>query len=137
MIHHDELASLTQQMPGCLDQLWQGDGEFMPRYRLLWVWVQASMAHSTVGRITHNSTEHAGREKRRHLTHVTLDDPYPALQAITDHILLGEHSQRALQLQTDAAEMRETTCQEKRHHTAASAEVEAGGRRWSRDKVCQ
>ena len=102
MIHHDEPASPTQQMPGCLDQLWQGDGEFMPRYRLLGVWVQASMAHSTVGRITHNSTEHAGREKRRYLARVTLDDPYTVLQAIADHILLGEHSQRALQLQTNA-----------------------------------
>jgi len=61
------------------------------------------MAHGTVRRITHNGTEHAGREKRRYLAHVTLDDPYPVLQTITDHILLGKHSQRALQLQTDAA----------------------------------
>jgi len=103
MIHHDEPASATQQMPGCLDQLWQGNGEFVPRYRLLWAWIQASMAHGTIGRITHNGTEHAGGEKRRDLTHVTLHDPYPVLQTITDHILLGKHSQRALQLQTDAA----------------------------------
>ena len=52
---------------------------------------KASMAHSTVGRITHNGTEHASREKRRYLAYVTLDDPYPVLHAITDHILLGEH----------------------------------------------
>jgi len=90
-------------MPSCLDQLWQGDGEFVPRYRLLWVWIQASMAHGTVRRITDNGTEHAGGEKRRYLAQVTLDDPYAVLQAITDHILLGKHGQRALQLQTDAA----------------------------------
>src|SRR5712691_9513901 len=111
-------------MSGCLDQLWQGDGEFVPRYRLLWVWIQASMSHSTVGRITHNGTEHTGGEKCQYLAHVTLDDSYPVLQAITDHILLGEHSQRALQLQTDAAQVREATCQEERHHPAASAEVD-------------
>ena len=137
MIHHDEQASPTQQVPGCLDQLWQGDGEFVPRYRLLWVWVQASMAHSPVGRIAHHSTEHAGREKRRYLAHVTLDDTYTVLQAITNHILLSEHSQRALQLQANTAQARETTCQEERHHPTASAEVDAGGKRWCRDKVCQ
>jgi len=103
MIHHDEPASPTQQMPSCLDQLWQGDGELVPRYRLLGVWVQASMAHSTVGRITHNGTEYTSGEKRRYLAHVTLDDPYPVLQAITGNIPLGEHGQRALQLQTDTA----------------------------------
>src|SRR5438045_9027428 len=37
--------------------------------RLLWVWIQASMAHGTVGRITHNGTEHGGGEKRRYLAH--------------------------------------------------------------------
>jgi hypothetical protein len=124
-------------MPGCLDQLWQGDGEFVPRYRLLRVWVQASIAHSTVGRITHNGTEHAGREKRRYLAHVTLDDTYTVLQAITNHILLGGHDQRALELQTHTAQARETTCQEERHHAAASAEVDEGGRRWCRHKICQ
>src|SRR5262245_6691117 len=103
MIHHDKPTSPTQQMPSGLDQLWQGDGEFVPRYRLLWVWIQASMAHGTIGRITHNGTEHAGGEKRRYLAHVTLDDPYPVLQTITDHILPGKPSQRALQLQTDTA----------------------------------
>ena len=61
------------------------------------------MAYGTVGRITHNGTEHASGEKRRHLAYVTLDDAYAVLQAITDHILLGEHSQRALQFQTDTA----------------------------------
>ena len=79
-------------MPGCLDQLWQCNGKFVPRYRLLWVWIQASMAHDTIGRIAHNSTEHGGGEKRRYLAHVTLDDPYPVLQTITDRILLGKHS---------------------------------------------
>src|SRR2546430_16232826 len=103
MIHHDEQSSSTQQMPGCLDQLWQCNGKFVPRYRLLWVWIQASMAHGTIGRITHNGTEHAGGGKGRDLAHVTLHDPYLVLQTITDHILLGERSQRALQLQTDAA----------------------------------
>src|SRR5215510_2312602 len=98
MIHHDEQSSSAQQMPSCLDQLWQGNGEFVPCYCLLRAWVQASVAHSPVGRITHNSTEHTGREKRRYLAHVTLDDPYPVLQAITDLILLSEHSERALQL---------------------------------------
>jgi hypothetical protein len=137
MIHHGEPAAPIEQMPGCLDQLWQGHGEFVPRYRLLGVWVQASMAHSTVGRITHNGTEHAGGEKRRYLAHVTLDDPYPVLQAITDHILLGEPSERALQLQTDAAEIRETTRQEERHHTAARAEVDTEIRRWCRHKICK
>jgi len=83
--------------------LWQGDGEFVPRYCLLGVWVQASMAHSTVGRITHNGTEHPVGEKRCYLAHVTLDNFYAVPQAITDHILLGEHSQRALQFQTDTA----------------------------------
>ena len=124
-------------MPGCLDQLWQGDSEFVPRYRLLWVWIQASMAHSTVGRITHNSTEHASGEKRRYLAHVTLDDTYMVLQTITNHILLGEHNQRALEFQPNTAQARETTGQEERHHTAASAEVDAGIRRCCRDKVCQ
>jgi hypothetical protein len=98
-------------MPSCLDQLWQGDGELVPRYRLLWVWIQASMAHSTVGRITHNSTKQAGREKRRYLAHVTLDDPYMVLQAITNYILPGEHNQRALEFQPNTAQARETPCQ--------------------------
>jgi hypothetical protein len=111
MIHHDEQSSSAQQMPGCLDQLWQGDSEFVPRYRLLRVWIQASMAHSTVGRITHHRTEQVGREKRRYLAHITLDDAYMVLQAITNHILLGEHNQRALKLQTNTAQARETTCQ--------------------------
>ena len=124
-------------MSGCLDQLWQGDGEFVPRYRFLWVWIQASMTHSTVGRITHNSTEHASGEKRRDLAHVTLDDPYPVTQAITDHILPREPGQRALQLQTDAAQVRETTRQEECHHPTASAEVDAGVRHWCWHKVCQ
>jgi len=93
MVHHDEQSSSTRQMPGCLDQVRQGDGELVPRYRLLWVWIQASMAYSTVGRITHNSTEHASGEKRRYLAYVTLDDPYTVLQTITNHILLGEHNQ--------------------------------------------
>jgi hypothetical protein len=97
MIHHDEQSSSAQQMPSCLDQLGQGDGEFVPRYRLLWVWIQTSMAHSTVGRITYHSTEQAGREKRCYLAHVTLDDPYTVLQTITNHILPGEHDQRALE----------------------------------------
>jgi hypothetical protein len=97
MIHQDEPASSAQQMPGCLNQLGQGDGEFVPRYRLLRVWIQTSMAHSTVGRITHHSTEQAGREKGRYLAHVTLDDPYPVLQAITNHVLSREHNQRALE----------------------------------------
>jgi len=136
MIHHDEQSSSTQQMPGCLDQLWQGDGEFVPCYRLLGVWVQAAIAHSTVGRITHNGTKHASREKRRYLAHVTLDDTYTVLQAITNRILLGEHNQRALELQTNTAQARETTCQEERHHAAASAEVDEGVRRWCRHKVC-
>jgi hypothetical protein len=83
-------------MPGCLDQLWQGDSEFVPRYRLLWVWIQASMAHSTVGRIAYDSAKRPGGEKRRYLAYVTLDDPYAMFQVITDHILLGEHRQRAL-----------------------------------------
>jgi hypothetical protein len=61
------------------------------------------MAHSTVGRITHNSTEPPSREKQRYLAYVALDDPYAVLQVITDHILPGEHRQRALQLQTDTA----------------------------------
>jgi len=56
------------------------------------------MAHSTVGRITHHGTEHAGGEKRRYLAHVTLDDIYTMLQAVTDHVLLSEHSQRVLEL---------------------------------------
>ena len=90
-------------MPGCLDQLWQGDSEFVPRYRLLWVWIQASMAHSTVGRITHHSTEPASGEKRRYLAHVTLDDSYAVPKTITNYILLGKDNQRALQFQTDAA----------------------------------
>jgi len=137
MVHHDEQASSTQQMPSCLDQLWQSNGEFMPRYRLLRVWVQASMAHGTVGRITHNDTEHAGGEKRRDLAQVTLHDMYTVLEAITNHILLGQHSQRALQLQTDAAQVRETTRQEERYYATASAEVNAGSRHWCRDKVCQ
>jgi hypothetical protein len=111
MIHHDEWSSSAQQMPGCLDQLGQGDGELVPRYRLLRVWIQASMAHSTVGRITHNSTKQTGREERRCLAHVTLDDAYMVLQAITHHIPLGEHSQRALELQTNTAQVWETTCQ--------------------------
>jgi hypothetical protein len=111
MIHYDEQSSSAQQMPGCLDQLGQGDGELVPRYRLLRVWIQASMAHSTVGRITHYGTEPPGREKRRYLAYVTLDDPYLALQAITNHVLLSEHNQRALELQTNTAQARETTCQ--------------------------
>jgi len=32
--------------------------------------------------------------------------------------------------------VRETTRQEERHYTAASAEVDEEGRRWGRDKVC-
>jgi hypothetical protein len=60
MIHHDEQSSSAQQMPGCLDQLWQGDGEFVPRYPLLWVWIQASMTHGTIGRITHDSPNALG-----------------------------------------------------------------------------
>jgi hypothetical protein len=64
----------------------------VPRYRLLWVWIQAAMAHSTIGRIAHHGTEPAGGEKRRDLAHVTLDDPYAVPEAITNHILLGEHS---------------------------------------------
>jgi hypothetical protein len=98
-------------MPGCLDHLWQGDGEFVTCYRFLWVWIQTSMAHSTVGRITHNSTEQTGREKRRDLAHVTLDNAYSMPQTITNHILPGEHNQRALELQTNTAQTRETTCQ--------------------------
>jgi hypothetical protein len=137
MIHHDEHASSAQQMPDCLHQLWQGNGEFVPRYRLLRVWVQAPMAHRPVGRITHHGTEPAGGEERRGLAHVTLDDPYTVLQAITDHILPREPGQRALQLQTDAAQVRETTRQEERHHAAARAEVDKGGRRWCGHKVCQ
>jgi len=62
---------------------------------------------------------------------------YTVLEAITNHILLGQHSQRALQLQTDAAQVRETTRQEERYYATASAEVNAGSRRWCRDKVCQ
>src|SRR5215510_10886006 len=112
MIHHDEQSSSTQQMPGCLDQLWQGDAEFVSRSRLLWVWIQASMAHSTVGRIAHHGTEHASGEKRRYLAHVTLDDTYTMLQTITNHILLGEHNQRVLEFQPNTAQARETTCQE-------------------------
>jgi len=137
MVHHDEQASSTQQMPNCLDQLWQSNGEFMPRYRLLGVWVQASMAYGTVGRITHNDTEYTGGEKRRYLAHVTLNDTYTVFEAITDHILLGKHSQRALQLQTDTVQVWETTRQEECHHATASAEVDAGGRRWCRNKVGQ
>ena len=95
------------------------------------------MAHGTVGRITHNGTEHAGREKRRYLAHITLNNAYAVLQAITDHILPGEPSQRALQFQTDAAQVRETTRQEERHHPTASTEVDAGLRRWGRHKICQ
>ena len=101
MIHHDEPASATEQMPGCLDQLWQGEGEFVPGYRLLWMWIQASMAHSPVGRITHNRTERTSGEKRGCLADIALDDVYTVLQAITDYVLLGEHSQRALELQTN------------------------------------
>src|SRR5438128_2288247 len=103
MIHHNEQASSAQQMPGCLDQLWQCNGEFVPRYRLLWVWIQASMAHGPVGRITHHGTEPASGEKRRYLAQISLDNAYTVLQAITDHVLLGEHSQRALELETNTA----------------------------------
>ena len=137
MIYHNEQTSSAQQMLGCLHQLRQGNGEFVPRYRLLWVWVQAPMAHRPVGRITHHGTEHTGGEKRRYLAQISLDNAYTVLQAITDHVLLGEHSQRALEFQTDTVEMRESTCQEERHHPAASTEVDAGGRRCGRHKVCK
>jgi hypothetical protein len=95
------------------------------------------MAHSTVGRITHNSTKQPGREERRCLAHVTLDDAYVVLQAITNHIPLGEHSQRALQLQTNIAQVWETTRQEEHHHPTAGAEINQGIRRWCRHKICQ
>ena len=137
MIHQDEQASAVQQMPGGLHQLWQGDGEFVPRYRLFRVWVQAPMAHGPVGWITHHGAEPASGEKRRCLAHISLDDAYTVLQTITDHVLLGQHNQRALEFQTNTVQVRETTCQEERHHAAASAEVDTGGRRWGRNKVRQ
>jgi len=57
------------------------------------------------------------------------------LQAITNHILLGEYNQRALEFQPNTAQARETTGQEKRYHAAASAEINAEIKRCSRDKV--
>jgi hypothetical protein len=78
-------------MPGCLEQLWQCESEFVPRYRFLRVWIQASVAHGTVGGIAHHGAECAGGEKRRNLADVTLDDVYAVFQAITHHILSGEH----------------------------------------------
>ena len=137
MIDHDEPPSPMQQVLRGLHQLWQRDGELVPRHRLLRVRIQAPVAHRPVGRITHDSTERAGGEKRRHLADITLDDAETVLQAIAGDILLREHGQRALEFQPNQVNMRETTCQKERHNPTASAEVDEWGSRASRNKIRQ
>jgi len=137
MIDHDESPSPMRQVLCGLYQLWQRDGEFVPRYRLLRVRIQAPVAHRTVGRITHDSTERTGGEKRRHLADIALDDAETVLQAIAGDILLREHGQRALEFQPNQVDMRKTTCQKERHNPTAGAEVNEWGSHCSRDKIRQ
>jgi hypothetical protein len=67
--------------------------------------------------------KNAGGKKRWHLANVTLDNTDTVLQAITYDILLRLHRQRPLQFEPNEVCRWETTRQQERYDTTASAEV--------------
>src|SRR5262245_47031285 len=136
MVDHHKSTVPTQQMLGGLHELGQGDGEFVPGNGLLWIGIEAPVADRTVGRIAHYCTEHVRGKKQRYLADVTLDNADAVSQAIAGDILLGEHCKRGLEFQPNKTNMRETACQQERHDTAASAEIDERIGSCSRHEVC-
>src|SRR5262249_31661421 len=104
---------------------------------LLRVGIEASVAHSTIGRIAHHSTEHARGKKRWYLADVTLDNADAVCQAIAGDILLCECRERGLEFQPNKTCMRETACQQQPHDSTTGAEIDerVGRCRW--DKICE
>src|SRR5262249_61731402 len=97
MVDHHKSTAPTQQVLCGPHELGQRYSEFMPGNGLLRVGIEAPVAHSTIGRIAHHSTEHARGKKRRDLADVALDNADAMLQAIAGDILMRRDYPRGLQ----------------------------------------
>jgi hypothetical protein len=79
-----------------LDELEQGEGEFVPGHGLFGVGIEPATAYRAIGRITHHRAKRCGRKEACGAAYVRLDKGHLARQIIVHHILTGYRQQRRL-----------------------------------------